>query len=61
MLGNIIERVQDEHDVTLVIGEQPHEVLVEQCLGDLSHGGRGIGNRLEAVLINPLARGLVRL
>ena len=58
MLGNIIERVQDEHDVTLVIGEQPHEVLVEQCLGDLSHGGRGIGNRLEAVLINPLARAL---
>ena len=58
MLGNIIERVQDEHDVTLVIGEQPHKVLVEQCLGDLSHGGRGIGNRLEAVLINPLARAL---
>ena len=58
MLGNVVERVQDEHDVTLVIGEQPHEVLVEQCLGDLSHGGRGIGNRLEAVLINPLARAL---
>ena len=58
MLGNVIERVQDEHDVTLVIGEQPHEVLVVQCLGDLSNGGRGIGNRLETVLINPLARAL---
>ena len=29
-----------------------------ECLGDLTHGGRGIGNRLEAVLINPLARAL---
>ena len=58
MLDNVIERVQDEHDVTLTIGEQPHEILVEQCLGDLTHGGRGIGNRLETVLINPLARAL---
>ena len=58
MLGNVIERVQDEHNVTLKIGEQPHEILVEQCLGDLTHGGRGIGNRLETVLINPLARAL---
>ena len=58
MLGNIIERVREEHDVTLVIGEQPHATLVEQCLSDLTHGGRGIGNRLESVLINPLARAL---
>lgn len=31
-------------------------MLLEYCLGDLTHGGRGIGNRLESVLINPLAR-----
>ena len=58
MLGNIVERVDDEHDVTLVIGEQPHACLVDHCLSDLTHGGRGIGNRLESVLINPLARAL---
>ena len=58
MLGNIIERVREEHDVTLVVGEQPYATLVEQCLSDLTHGGRGIGNRLESVLINPLARAL---
>ena len=56
MLGNVAERVQDEHDVTLEIGEQARATLVEQCLGDLTNGGRGIGNRLETVLINPLAR-----
>ena len=58
MLGNVIGRVQDEHHVTLTIGEQPRAILAEQCLSDLTHGGRGIGNRLETVLINPLARAL---
>ena len=58
MLGNVVERVQDEHDLTLTIGEQPRAMLAEQCLRDLTHGGRGIGNRIETVLVNPLARAL---
>ena len=58
MLGNVVERVQDEHDLTLTIGEQPRAMLAEQCLRDLTHGGRGVGNRLETVLVNPLARAL---
>ena len=58
MLANVVERVRDEHDVTIEIGAQAHAVLVEECLGDLSHGGRGIGNRIETVLVNPLARAL---
>jgi hypothetical protein len=32
--------------------------LRRQCLADLSNGGRGIRNQIEAHLINPLARGL---
>jgi hypothetical protein len=32
--------------------------LRELCLADLSHGGRGVRNQLEAHLINPLARAL---
>ena len=28
------------------------------CTPDLSNGGRGIGNALESVLVNPLARAL---
>ena len=61
MLDNVVARVRDEHDVSLVIGEQAHQTLVEECMGDLTHGGRGIGNRLEAVLINPLARAVFDL
>ena len=58
MLGNVVQRVQDEHELSLVMADAAHQTLVAECLGDLSHGGRGIGNRLEAVLINPLARAL---
>jgi ATP-dependent Clp protease ATP-binding subunit ClpA len=32
--------------------------LEARCLADLSNGGRGIRNQLEAVLVNPLARQL---
>ncbi|AOL08412.1 AAA family ATPase [Burkholderia contaminans] len=32
--------------------------LQAHCLGDLSNGGRGIRNQIEAHLLNPLARGL---
>ncbi|QSN63501.1 AAA family ATPase [Caballeronia sp. M1242] len=39
--------------------DEPSKVALQQrCLGDLSNGGRGIRNQIEAHLINPLARGL---
>jgi len=49
------------------VGETGHFVAIAQeaktqlqsiCLADLSNGGRGIRNQLEAHLINPLARAL---
>jgi energy-coupling factor transporter ATP-binding protein EcfA2 len=38
--------------------EAAYRKLYDLCLQDLSHGGRGIRNRLEAHLLNPLARTL---
>ena len=32
----------------------------EICTGDLSNGGRGIGNQLESAFVNPLARAMFR-
>ena len=58
MLGNVVDCVQNEHAVSLNFGEQAVETLIEECMGNLTHGGRGIGNRIEAVLINPMARAL---
>jgi ATP-dependent Clp protease ATP-binding subunit ClpA len=35
-----------------------HKALRALCLADLSNGGRGIRNRMEALFINPLSRAL---
>jgi len=58
MLGSVRQRVRDEHRVELVIPDAVRERLLEACTSDLSHGGRGIGNRLETAFVNPLARAL---
>jgi hypothetical protein len=34
--------------------------LRELCTRDLSNGGRGIGNQLESLFVNPLARSMFR-
>jgi ATP-dependent Clp protease ATP-binding subunit ClpA len=38
------------------LSEEVRLRLREICLSDLSDGGRGIRNQLEAHLVNPLAR-----
>ena len=58
MLDSVRQRVRDEHRLELVIPDAVRERLLEVCTGDLSHGGRGIGNRLETAFVNPLARAL---
>ena len=57
MLGNVLARVADEHQLTVAVGDAAAAVLDEQCLDRtaLMMGGRGIGARLESVLVNPLA------
>jgi energy-coupling factor transporter ATP-binding protein EcfA2 len=47
--------------VTIELAEAVRSALERLCLADLSHGGRGIRNRVEAHLINPLARLLFEL
>jgi ATP-dependent Clp protease ATP-binding subunit ClpA len=58
MLGNVVNRVRDEHKVTLEIAPEVRTRLAEWCTRDLSNGGRGIGNRLESLFVNPLSRAL---
>lgn len=40
------------------LAPQAHQTLHNLCLQDLSNGGRGIRNQLEARLLNPLSRAL---
>lgn len=60
MVQKITERISSEHHATLCINDTSKEFLRERCREDLSHGGRGIGNCLETMLINPLARELFK-
>ncbi|WP_291208728.1 AAA family ATPase [Hyphomonas sp.] len=58
MLRNIARRVQDEHGLSLSYSDEVIRTVTEDCLSSLEDGGRGIGNRLETMLINPLGRAL---
>jgi ATP-dependent Clp protease ATP-binding subunit ClpB len=59
MIANVAARLADEHGVELRLSSAAREQVQTICArGDLSNGGRGIGSKLEAVLVNPLARHL---
>ena len=58
MLRNIARRLRDELKLRLVMTADIRRDLLARCTHDLSHGGRGIGNMLESVFINPLSRAL---
>uniref|UniRef100_UPI0028AE2267 AAA family ATPase n=1 Tax=Achromobacter aegrifaciens TaxID=1287736 RepID=UPI0028AE2267 len=44
--------------ISVELADASKTALRQRCIGDLSNGGRGIRNQLEAHLLNPLARGL---
>ena len=56
MLKKVFAAVREEHGIEVNLSGQAMEKIVELCTYDLFDGGRGIGNRLETVLVNPLAR-----
>ena len=52
----IVKNLATEKGIELVITDKAKSVLVEKALSNLGNGGRGIGNIVESLLINPLAR-----
>lgn len=60
MLRNVQNRVREEHKIDLTVAEPVREKLRELCVRDLSNGGRGVGNQLESLFVNPLSRALFR-
>ncbi len=61
MLDNVVSRVREEHQLELELEPAVRRELMARCIDDLSNGGRGIGNQLESLFINPLARALFGL
>ncbi|MGX7826057.1 AAA family ATPase [Actinokineospora sp. 24-640] len=55
-LGNIAARVFSELGIHLDVTAAAKAQIDQACTADLENGGRGIGNRLESNLVNPLAR-----
>lgn len=55
-VNRIINDLSAEKHIMLTISEKAMNVLSTQALGNLSNGGRGIGNVVENLLINPLSR-----
>ena len=58
MKTSIVERLRERQSISLEIAEAVDSQLRELCSQELSNGGRGIGNQLEARFINPLGRAL---
>jgi energy-coupling factor transporter ATP-binding protein EcfA2 len=58
MLRGLVESVRATQRLDVYVVETALSELRSLCLSDLSNGGRGIRNQLEAHFVNPLARAL---
>jgi len=58
MLSNVLHRLKDSHEISLEISDSIKKELFTHVCRDLSMGGRGIGNNIEEILVNPLSREL---
>ncbi len=55
MLKNILENVKENYNITISFSKEVKEKLLINSIKDLSMGGRGIGNLIEEIFINPLS------
>ena len=58
MIKNVADTCQEDTSLTLELTDEARAQLTQYCTGEdvLNYGGRGIGSKLEEVLVNPLAR-----
>ena len=61
MLDNVKDNLKRNHKISVEIEEKALNELQAICLSSLEMGGRGIGNQLENVFVNPLSRVLFQL
>ncbi|MBM4245254.1 MAG: ATP-dependent Clp protease ATP-binding subunit [Deltaproteobacteria bacterium] len=58
MVRSLFSDVLERQRISVSLSDGAYERLREVCLADMSHGGRGIRNKVESHLVNPLARAL---
>ncbi|MGK8206427.1 AAA family ATPase [Burkholderia cenocepacia] len=57
MVSAVLDDIASQ-GIVVELEAESKAALQSRCLGDLSNGGRGIRNQIEARLLNPLARAL---
>ena len=57
-VNKIVRHMEEQKRIRIDITDDAYNTLREAALRDLSNGGRGIGNQVESLLINPLSRWL---
>ncbi len=57
-VDKIVRRLEEQKGIRVTVTDEAYAELSTAALADLSNGGRGIGNQVEALLINPLSRWL---
>lgn len=55
-INKIIHNLSEEKKINIKISEKVLEILYAETLKNLDNGGRGIGNIVESLFINPLSR-----
>lgn len=55
-IDRIVHALSTEKHIELQITDTAIQILTERALHNLDNGGRGIGNIVESLLVNPLAR-----
>jgi len=61
MVRGILDDVLMSNGISVSLATNAYNQLADLCLSDLSNGGRGIRNKVETHLVNPLARSLFDL
>ena len=59
-LNAVSEYMKREKNIQIIIEEPFRKLLLEKACADLSNGGRGIGNMVETLLVNPLSQIIVK-
>lgn len=55
-INRIISNLKMDKGIELVLSDQAHDTLLNAAIENLDNGGRGIGNIVESMFINPLSR-----
>ncbi|TXN20393.1 AAA family ATPase [Methylobacterium sp. WL9] len=58
MVDAVLADVAANQNIHVALADEARAALRDACLSDLSNGGRGIRNKVESLLVNPLARAL---